>query len=119
MKTYKRIVQPPLTPKEIDEKIIETEEEMQEVLNWKKEEEEKLKQDKFKTHQAKSACIRALKKANRRVDSVIGVKQYWKNRKEGMSHFRASIELNEYWASLKEKAKKKEEENLPEILKKK
>ena len=46
---------------------------------------------------------------------------YWKNRKEGMSHFRASIELNEYWAMLKEKAEEKAqkeaEENLPALLK--
>ena len=65
--------------------------------------------------------MRALKKVARRIDSVNGMIDYWKNRKEGMSHFRASIELNEYWASLKEKAKKKEEKEiegkLPEILK--
>jgi len=120
---YKRIKHVPLTPEEIDNKIVETAEEMQEVLKWRKEEEEKLKQDKFKTHQAKSSCIRELKKAKRRVDSVIGTTKYWKNRKEGMSHFRASIELNEYWALLKEKAeaekKKKEKAELPELLKKK
>jgi hypothetical protein len=48
--------------------------------------------------------------------------EYWKNRKEGMSHFLASIELNEYWASLKEKEEKKikkeSEEEMPELLKK-
>ncbi|HKL23193.1 MAG TPA: hypothetical protein VJ895_00410 [Candidatus Nanoarchaeia archaeon] len=117
----------PLTQEELEEKYEDIQDEMKEVLEWKKEEEEKLKKDKFKTHQAKSACKRNLKKANKRVDSVRGMIEYWKNRKEGMSHFRASIELNEYWASLKEKAKeeeKKEKERLDkeaekEILKKK
>ncbi len=98
----------PLTKEELEEKYEETKDEMKEVLEWKKEEEDKLKKDKFKTPQAKSACKRNLKKANRRVDSVKGMIEYWKNRKEGMSHFRASIELNEYWASLKEKAKEEE-----------
>ena len=117
MQRYKGIKHAPLTPEEIDEKVKDVAEEMQEVLKWRKEEEEKLKKDNFKNHQSKSACRRALKKAKRRVDSVTGTKEYWKNRKEGMSHFRASIELNEYWASLKEKAKE-EREKLPEILKK-
>ena len=103
MQKYKGIKYPPLTPEEIDEKVKDVAEEMQEVLKWRKEEEEKLKQDKFKNHQAKSACHRALKKSQKRINSVKGMKGYWKNRKEGMSHFRASIELNEYWASLKEK----------------
>ncbi len=118
MQRYKGIKHAPLTLEEVDEKVKDVAEEMQEVLKWRKEEEEKLKKDKFKNHQSKSACCRALKKAKRRVDSVTGTKAYWKNRKEGMSHFRASIELNEYWASLKEKAKKEKEEKLPEILKK-
>lgn len=119
---YKKVKHVPLTPEELDEKIVEIAEEMHEVLKWRNEEEEKLKKDKFKTHQAKSSCIRELKKAKRRVDSVTGTTKYWKNRKEGMSHFRASMELNEYWASLKEKAevekKKKEEAELPKLLKK-
>ena len=100
---YKKIKQTPLTEKEIKEKYEETLEEMDEVNTWVKEEEEKLKVDKFKTHQAKSACIRNLAKAKKRVDTVKGMIDYWKNRMNGMSHFRASIELNEYWASLKEK----------------
>jgi len=50
-----------------------------------------------------------LKKIARRIDTVQGMIDYWKNRMEGMTHFRASIELNEYWAMLKEKAKEKEE----------
>ena len=120
---YKKLKQAPLTSEEIDKKIIDVNEEMQEVLKWKKEEEDKLKKDKFKTHQAKSACLRALKKVEKRVNSVKGMQDYWKNRKNGMSHFRASIELNEYWASLKEKtqkpkAEKKIEVELPDILKK-
>lgn len=109
----------PLTQEEMEEKYKEVQEEMKEVLEWKKEEETKFKKDKFKTPQAKSACKRNFKKIQRRIDSVTGMIEYWKNRKEGMTHFRASIELNEYWASLKEKAKKAEEEKLPELLKKK
>jgi len=100
----------PLTQEEIEEKYEEVLDEMKEVLKWEKEEKDKLKKDKFKSPQAKSACKRNLKKANRRVDSVKGMIEYWKNRKEGMSHFRASIELNEYWASLKEKAKEESKE---------
>lgn len=123
MAGYKRIKQKPLTPEEIDQKILDVDEEMEAVLEWKKEEENKLKKNKFKNHQAKSACKRALKKANRRVNSVKGMQDYWKNRKNGMSHFHASIELNEYWASLKEKAPKKEKKpkvkiEIPDILKK-
>lgn len=118
---YKGIKHAPLTSKEIEEKVEDVNDEMKEVLEWKKEEEDKLKADKFKTHQAKSACLRALKKVARRIDSVKGMQMYWKMRKDGVSHFRASIELNEYWASLKEKAKekeaKKEELELPDLLK--
>ena len=109
----------PMTQEEIEEKYEEVQEEMKEVLEWKKEEETKLKEDKFKTPQAKSACKRNLKKVQKRIDSVTGMIEYWKNRKEGMSHFRSSIELNEYWASLKEKVEKAEEEKLPELLKSK
>jgi len=105
MQSYHTKRDGPLTQEEIKEKVQETKEEMQEVLDWKKEEETKLKEDKFKTHQAKSACLKNLKKVARRIDSVNGMIDYWNNRKKGMSHFRASIELNEYWAELKEKAK--------------
>ena len=105
MQTYKKIKAKPLTQEEIEEKYKDVQEEMQEVLGWVKEEEEKLKQDKFKTHQAKSATKRNLVKAKRRVASVSGMVDYWKNRLGGMSHFKASIELNEYWASLKNSAK--------------
>ena len=126
MQSYHTRRDGPLTQEEIEDKVKETDEEMKEVFEWKKEEETKLKEDKFKTHQAKSACKRNMKKVARRIDSVKGMKEYWKNRKEGMSHFKASIELNEYWAMLKEKAKEKEEaeieklakEKLPRLLKK-
>lgn len=101
MQTYKKQKATPLTQEEIEEKYKDVQEEMQEVLGWVKEEEKKLKKDEFKTHQAKSACKRNLVKANRRVNSVSGMVNYWKNRLNGMSHFKASIELNEYWASLK------------------
>ncbi len=101
MQSYKKQKSKPLTQEELEEKYKDVKEEMQEVLNWVKEEEEKLKQDKFKTHQAKSACKRNLVKANRRVNSVKGMVNYWKNRLGGMSHFQSSIELNEYWAGLK------------------
>lgn len=99
----------PLTQKEIEEKYSEVLEEWDEVNDWVKEEEEKLKENKFSSPQAKSACKRNLVKAKKRVDSVSGTKEYWKNRLEGMTHFRASIILNEYWASLKENSGEKAE----------
>jgi len=115
MQSYHTKRDSPLTDEELKEKLEETKEEMQEVLEWKKEEETKLKEDKFKTPQAKSVSKRNLIKANKRVDQVKGMQDYWKNRINGMSHFRASIELNEYWAELKEKeAKQKEEEKKKE-----
>jgi hypothetical protein len=123
MQSYHTKREGPLSQKEMEEKLEEVKEEMQEVLEWKKEEEDKLKKDKFKTPQAKSASKRNLKKAMKRVDSVHGMIEYWTNRVKGMSHFRASIELNEYWAMLKEREEKKLEEEakekLPNILKKK
>ena len=112
MQSYHTKRDKPLNQEEIEEKCEEVQEEMQEVLIWKKEEEDKLKKDKFKTHQAKSACLRNIKKVARRIDSVNGMIDYWNNREKGMTPFRASIELNEYWAELKEKAKVKEEAEL-------
>ena len=103
MAGYKGIKFPPLTEEEVKEKYREVQEEMQEVLSWKKEEEEKWAKDNFKTPQSKSACKRNLFKANQRINTVKGMVDYWKNRVGGMSHFRASIELNEYWDSLKNK----------------
>ncbi|MBT4376373.1 hypothetical protein HOD29_03285 [archaeon] len=110
MQSYHTTRDGPLTPEEVKEKYEETLEEMKEVEVWKKEEETKLKKDNFKTPQAKSANKRNLYKANKRVDQVKGMIEYWKNRMNGMSHFRASIELNEYWATLKEASEKKKEE---------
>lgn len=111
----------PLTQEEMEEKYEEVQDEMKEVLEWKKDEDAKFKEDKFKTPQAKSTCKRNFKKIKRRIDSVAGMIGYWKNRKEGMRHFQASIELNEYWAMLKEKAeeeaKKEEEKNCRGLLK--
>ena len=74
----------PLTQEELEEKYEEIQDEMKEVLEWKKEEEDKLKKDKFKTPQAKSACKRNLKKAEKRVDSVQGMIDYWNNRKNSI-----------------------------------
>lgn len=104
MQSYKIKRDGPLSPEEIKEKYEEAKEEMQEVLDWKKEEEEKFKKNEFKTHQARSACKRNLGKIEKRIEQVTGMINYWKNRVEGMSHFKASIELHEYWASLKEKS---------------
>jgi molecular chaperone DnaK (HSP70) len=96
---YKGIKFPPLSEKEIEEKLKETEEEMQEVLEWKKEEEEKLN-DKKSTPQKVGAAKRALKKVARRIDTVNGNLIYWKLRKEGKSHFHAQLERAEYWDKL-------------------
>lgn len=101
MQIYKKKKEKPLSQEELTEKYNDVQEEIKIVNAWVKEEEEKLKQDKFKTYQAKSASKRNLVKAKRRVNSVSGMVDYWKNRLNGMSHFQASIELNEYWANLK------------------
>lgn len=101
MQSYHTKRDGPLSQEEIEEKYKDAQEERMEVNSWLKEEEEKLEKDDFKTHQAKTACKRNIGKAKRRVDSVRGTVDYWKNRVEGMTHFRASIRLNEYWASLK------------------
>jgi len=101
---YKGIKFPPLTAKEIEEKYSEAEEEMSEVLEWKKEEEEKLN-DKKSTPQKVGAAKRALTKVARRIDTVNGNLIYWKMRKEGKSHFFAQLERNEYWDGLKNKDK--------------
>ena len=119
---YARIKNPPLTKKEIEERYKETQEEMQEVLKWKKEEEEKLK-DPNSSPQKKGAAKRALVKVARRIDTVKGQIIYWELRIKGESHFKANLEKNEFWASCKEKeeakAKAKEEIELPKILKEK
>lgn len=92
---------PPLTEKEVEERYSEMEDEMKEVLEWKKEEEERLL--KGKTPQAKGAAKRALEKVARRIDTVNGNLLYWKLRKEGKSHFYANMERAEYWDKLKNK----------------
>lgn len=113
----------PLTQKEIEERYSEVQDEWKIVNDWVKEEQEKLNKGKFKTHQAKSACKRNLIKAKRRVNSVRGTLQYWKNRAEGMTHFRASIILNEYWENLRKKEAEEKEKaefnELPKLLKEK
>lgn len=96
---YKGPKFPPLSSEEIDERLEETEDEMKEVLEWKKEEEEKLN-DKNSTPQKIGAAKRALKKVARRIDTVNGNLLYWKLRKQGKSHFHAQLERNEYWDKL-------------------
>jgi len=98
--SYKGIKFPPLTSKEVEEKYKECEEEMQEVLKWKKEEESRLKDKKSKP-QAISAAKRALIKVERRINTVNGNLLYWKLRKEGKSHFYANLERAEFWDKLK------------------
>src|SRR4030066_1679381 len=100
MEKYKGIKFPPLTPKEIEEKYKEAEEEMEEVRKWKKEEEARLNNKKAKP-QAISAAKRALTKVARRIDTVNGNLLYWKLRKEGKNHFYANLERTEYWDKLK------------------
>ena len=112
----------PLTEEEIQEKNKDIKEEMKEVLKWKKEEEAKLA-NKNSSPQRKGAAKRALKKVARRIDTVKGQIIYWEMRVKGESHFKASLEKNEFWASCREKAeaeqKAKEEAELPEMLKRK
>ncbi len=97
---YRGIKFPPLTPAEIEEKYKESEEELQEVLEWKKEEEARLN-DKNSKPQTIGAAKRALVKVARRIDTVNGNILYWKLRKEGKSHFYANLERSEYWDKLK------------------
>lgn len=117
---YTRHKNPPLTQEEIKEKYKDIQDEMKEVLEWKKEEEAKL-EDSEASPQKKGAAKRALKKVARRIDTVKGQTIYWKLRLKGESHFKASLEKNEFWASCNEKAKeeqkKKEEAELPNLLK--
>lgn len=99
---YSRTKKDPLTQEEIEEKAKDIRGELKEVLIWKKEEEAKLR-DKNAVHQKISAAKRALKKVDRRIDTVNGQIIYWDLRVKGVSHFKASIEMNEYWAECKEK----------------
>ena len=132
-KYYSKPKSPPLTEDEIKEKYKDIQEEMQEVLKWKKEEEAKLKDSKA-SPQKKGAAKRALKKVAWRINTVQGQIIYWEMRIKGESHFKANLEKNEFWASCKEKAallsvpsnteykgkeeqKAKDEMDLPKMLK--
>ena len=121
-KYYSQHKSSPITEEEIKEKYNDIQEEMEEVLEWKKEEEAKLNDSKA-SPQKKGAAKRALKKVERRINTVEGQIIYWKMRVAGESHFKANLEKNEFWASCKEKAekeqRKKDEIELPELLKKK
>ncbi len=112
----------PITEEEIKEKYNDIQEEMKEVLKWKKEEEAKLKDVKA-SPQKKGATKRALKKIARRIDTVQGQIIYWKLRVNGESNFKANLEKNEFWANCQKKAqaelKAKDEVELPELLKRK
>ncbi len=99
--TYKRRKSIPLTEEEIKQKYKNIQDELKEVLEWKKEEEEKLANINS-SPQKKGAAKRALKKVARRIDTVKGQIIYWKLRVSGESHFKANLEMNEYWASCKE-----------------
>jgi len=92
----------PLTEDEIKEKYKDIQDELKEVLEWEKEEEAKLV-DKNSSPQRKGAAKRALRKVARRINTVKGQIIYWKLRIAGESHFKASIEMNEYWANCNEK----------------
>ena len=98
---YARKKSIPLTQEEIKKKYKDIQDELQEVFKWKKEEQAKLANIKS-SPQKKGAAKRALKKVARRIDTVKGQIIYWKLRLAGESHFKASIEMNEYWASCKQ-----------------
>jgi len=102
MAGYRKVKFTPLTDDEVLSKYEEAKEEMQEVLDWKKEEEERLNNPESKP-QAKAAAKRALNKVARRINTVNGNILYWKLRIEGKSHFHANIERNEFWEQLREK----------------
>lgn len=94
---YKRHKRDPLSIDEMREKLEGVKEELQEVYEWEKEEEERAK-DVNASPQKKAAVKRALKKIARRIDTINGQIIYWNLRLKGESHFRAGIEMNEYWA---------------------
>jgi len=99
---YSRLKKDPLTEEEVKQKYEDIQDELKVVLDWKKEEEDKLK-DPRASPQKKGAAKRALKKVARRIDTVKGQIIYWKLRVKGVSHFRAGIEMNEYWESCRNK----------------
>lgn len=103
---YQKIKSDPLTEDEIKERYKESKEELKEVMEWKKEEEAKLKDPKV-IHQKISATKRALKKVDWRINTVKGQILYWKMRVAGESHFKANIEKNEFWAECKKGMEKR------------
>ena len=92
----------PLTEEEIKEKCKDIKEEMKEVLDWKKEVESKIN-DLTSSPQKRAAAKRTIKKVARRIDTVQGQIIYWDLRLKGESHFKASLEMNEYWARCRER----------------
>ena len=100
--TYSRRKVIPLTKEEIKKKYKDIKEELQEVLDWKDEEESKINNLEF-SPQKRGAAKRALKKAEWRINTVKGQIIYWGCRVKGESHFKASIEKNEYWAKCMER----------------
>jgi len=121
---YSKNKNPPLTEDEIKGKYKEIQEEMQEVLKWKKETEVNIDNPNI-SPQKRGAAKRAMKKIAWRINTVEGQIIYWKLRIKGESHFKSNIEKNEYWASCREKAedtlkgtretKKKEYPNNPKV----
>ena len=99
---YSKHKNPPLTKEEILERYKDAKDELKEVLEWEKEENQRLNNDKS-SPQAKGAAKRALKKVARRINTVNGQIIYWELRVKGESHFKANLEKNEYWDSCKEK----------------
>ncbi|MBT3404577.1 hypothetical protein HN832_03440 [archaeon] len=121
-KYYQGIKHDPLTEEEVKQKYKDIQEEILEVMAWKKETEANLNNEKI-SPQKRGAAKRAMKKIKRRIDTVQGQIIYWKLRVAGESHFKASIEKNEYWAKCNEEAEaekhKIEEAELPKLLKNK
>jgi len=99
---YTKFKNPPLTEEEIKERYKNIKEEMKEVLEWKKETYATL-DDLKASPQKRGAAKRALRRVTRRIDTVQGQIIYWGLRVKGESHFKASIEMNEYWAKCKER----------------
>ena len=104
---YGKVKKDPLTEVEIKEKAKDIRDELKEVMKWKKEEEAKLKNP-TSSNQRKAAAKRALKKVARRINTVKGQIIYWDLRVKGESHFKASIEMNEYWAKCNAESEKEE-----------
>lgn len=95
---YSKHKNPSLTKEEVKERYEDIQDELKEVLEWKKEEEAKLN-DPNSSLQKKGAAKRALVRVARRINTVKGQIIYWKLRVNGESHFKANLEKNEYWAS--------------------